>query len=62
MAALLQVQGHEVFAVSGYGRPEHRRLSQVAGFDEHLDLVKPVDFAQLQALLERRDISATGRA
>jgi PAS domain S-box-containing protein len=41
-----------IVAVSGYGQPEDRRLSQVAGFDDHL--VKPVDPARLQALVDRR--------
>ena len=44
--------GALVVAVSGYGHPEDRRLSRVAGFDAHL--VKPVDLAQLQALVDRR--------
>ncbi|MGH6624097.1 MAG: hybrid sensor histidine kinase/response regulator [Burkholderiaceae bacterium] len=43
--------GTVVVAVSGYGNPEDRRLSQVAGFDEHL--VKPVDPALLRALVDR---------
>lgn len=41
-----------VVAVSGYGHPGDRSLSQAAGFDEHW--VKPVDPAQLQALVDRR--------
>ena len=40
-----------VVAVSGYGHAEDRRLSQVAGFDEHL--VKPVDPGQLEGLVAR---------
>ena len=43
--------GTVVVAVSGHGNPEDRRLSQVAGFDEHL--VKPVDPALLRALVDR---------
>lgn len=40
-----------VIAVSDHGTPEDRRLSQVAGFDEHL--VKPIDPALLQAVVDR---------
>jgi signal transduction histidine kinase/ActR/RegA family two-component response regulator len=43
--------GTVIVAVSGYGNPEDRGLSQVAGFDEHL--VKPVDPALLRALVDR---------
>jgi signal transduction histidine kinase/ActR/RegA family two-component response regulator len=43
--------GTVIVAVSGYGNPENRDLSQVAGFDEHL--VKPVDPALLRALVDR---------
>ena len=43
--------GTVIVAVSGYGNPEDRGLSQVAGFDEHL--VKPVDPALLLALVDR---------
>lgn len=39
-----------LIAMTGYGRPEDRRLALEAGFDAHL--VKPVDFAALTALLE----------
>ncbi len=38
-------------AVTGWGNEEHRRRSQEAGFDHHL--VKPIDLAALQVLLER---------
>jgi CheY-like chemotaxis protein len=38
-----------LIAVTGYGHDEDRRRSQAAGFDQHL--VKPVDPAQLRALL-----------
>jgi signal transduction histidine kinase len=40
-----------LIAMTGYGQEEDRRRSQVAGFNAHL--VKPVDFGELQALLER---------
>jgi PAS domain S-box-containing protein len=40
-----------LIAMTGYGQDEDRRRSQGAGFDAHL--VKPVDFNELQALLER---------
>jgi PAS domain S-box-containing protein len=39
-----------LIAVSGYGREEDQRRSREAGFDQHL--VKPVDVAELQRLLE----------
>jgi CheY-like chemotaxis protein len=39
-------------AISGYGRREDRRRSQQAGIDHHL--VKPVDCAQLIALMRAR--------
>jgi signal transduction histidine kinase/CheY-like chemotaxis protein len=38
-------------AVTGWGQREDRRRTQEAGFDEHL--VKPVELAQLQSLLQR---------
>lgn len=40
-----------LIAMTGYGQEEDRRRSQEAGFNAHL--VKPVDFGELQALLER---------
>ena len=39
-------------AVTGYGRDEDRETSQAAGFDVHL--LKPIDFAVVQALLKKR--------
>jgi CheY-like chemotaxis protein len=39
-----------LIAVSGYGQEEDRRSSREAGFDLHL--TKPIDFAELQSLLE----------
>ena len=36
--------------MTGYGQEEDRRRSQEAGFNAHL--VKPVNFEELQALLE----------
>jgi signal transduction histidine kinase/ActR/RegA family two-component response regulator len=41
-----------IAALTGYGQAEDRRLSQVAGFDAHL--VKPVDPAQVEALVAKR--------
>jgi signal transduction histidine kinase/CheY-like chemotaxis protein len=41
----------KLIAVTGYGRDEDRRRSKEAGFDLHL--TKPVDPAQLRALLQR---------
>jgi len=40
-----------LIALTGYGQDEDRRRSRAAGFDHHL--VKPVDLADLQRLLER---------
>jgi CheY-like chemotaxis protein len=40
-----------LIAVTGYGLPEDRRRTFEAGFDGHL--VKPVDLAELRALLAR---------
>jgi CheY-like chemotaxis protein len=36
-------------ALTGWGQSQDRELTRVAGFDHHL--TKPVDFAELQALL-----------
>ena len=36
-------------ALSGYGEDRHRRLAREAGFDHHV--LKPVDFAKLEELL-----------
>jgi two-component system CheB/CheR fusion protein len=41
-----------LFAVSGYGQEEDLRRSREAGFERHL--IKPVDFAELQRLLQER--------
>ncbi len=38
-------------AVTGYGQEEHRRRTTSAGFDHHL--VKPVDYAALEEILQR---------
>jgi PAS domain S-box-containing protein len=46
-----------LIAMTGYGQEEDRRRSQGAGFDAHL--VKPVDFGELQALLERGAATAS---
>jgi signal transduction histidine kinase len=40
-----------LIAMTGYGQEEDKRRSQEAGFNAHL--VKPVDFSELQTLLER---------
>jgi CheY-like chemotaxis protein len=40
-----------LIAVTGYGQPEDRRRSQEAGIHEHL--LKPVDYIQLQPMLEQ---------
>ena len=37
-------------AVTGYGQARDQAMSREAGFDHHL--VKPVDLAEVQALLE----------
>ena len=42
-------------AVSGWGQEEDRRQTREAGFDHHV--VKPIDFAELQRLLEPPDRS-----
>lgn len=56
----LRPEHADVFLVaySGYGQREDRENALAAGFDEHL--VKPVDFATLQALLGRRHASRRG--
>jgi two-component system CheB/CheR fusion protein len=38
-----------IIALSGYGQEEDRRKSRAAGFDDHL--VKPVDIAKLESVL-----------
>jgi CheY-like chemotaxis protein len=38
-----------LIAMTGYGQPEDRLRSQAVGFDHHL--VKPAEFAELQAIL-----------
>lgn len=43
------LQGVVLVAMTGYGQPADHRRSCAAGFDHHL--VKPVEFAELQALL-----------
>jgi signal transduction histidine kinase len=40
-----------LIAMTGYGQEEDKRRSREAGFNAHL--VKPVDFSELKALLER---------
>jgi len=46
-------------AVTGYGQEDDRRQSQRAGFDHHL--VKPVDPARLQGLIEAASRSDVGQ-
>jgi CheY-like chemotaxis protein len=40
-----------LIAMTGYGQEEDKRRSREAGFNAHL--VKPVDFGEMKALLER---------
>jgi CheY-like chemotaxis protein len=40
-----------LIAATGYGQEEDQRRCQEAGFDAHL--TKPVDFTELQRLLQR---------
>ena len=47
-----ECRGTLLVALSGYGREEDRRQSQLAGFDHHL--TKPIDPEMLAALLQRR--------
>ncbi|MFC0250307.1 hybrid sensor histidine kinase/response regulator [Massilia consociata] len=49
LRALPATRGALLVAVTGYGRQQDRDASRAAGFDHHL--VKPVDIAQLLALL-----------
>jgi PAS domain S-box-containing protein len=48
-----------VVALSGYGRSEDKQRAVAAGFDAHL--LKPVDFEELRALLNRRWSSIVDR-
>ena len=41
----------KLFAVTGYGQESDRERSRAAGFHEHL--VKPIDLARLQNLIEK---------
>ncbi len=43
-----------LFALTGYGQPEDRRLALEAGFDVHL--TKPVDMQVISKLLSREDL------
>jgi CheY-like chemotaxis protein len=49
--ARLPREAIRLVAVTGYGQPEDRARSAEAGFDAHL--VKPVEFEELAAVLER---------
>jgi signal transduction histidine kinase/ActR/RegA family two-component response regulator len=51
-------QQAELIAVTGYGQAEDRRLAAQAGFDRHL--VKPVQAAQLKAILASIDHRSDG--
>lgn len=46
-----QARDTYLVAVTGYGRPEHGARAIEAGFDHHL--VKPVDFGDLERVLDR---------
>ncbi len=48
-----ETRSAKLIAVTGYGRDEDRRRSREAGFDLHL--TKPVDPAQLKALLQEQE-------
>jgi signal transduction histidine kinase/ActR/RegA family two-component response regulator len=48
-----ETRSAKLIAVTGYGRDEDRRRSKEAGFDLHL--TKPVDPAQLKALLQEQN-------
>jgi CheY-like chemotaxis protein len=53
VAALRQDQSlatARMVAISGYGQEEDKSRSRTAGFDAHL--TKPVDFEELQRLLQ----------
>jgi CheY-like chemotaxis protein len=45
-------------AITGWGQEADRVRSRAAGFDHHL--VKPVDFDQLQQLLEEKQAALQG--
>ena len=47
-----ECRGTLLVALSGYGRDDDRRESQLAGFDHHL--TKPVDTEVMAALIEQR--------
>ncbi|HEX7378463.1 MAG TPA: response regulator [Pirellulales bacterium] len=49
-----ELAGALLIALTGWGQDDDRRRSHAAGFDAHL--VKPVDFAALQALLAHRAV------
>jgi CheY-like chemotaxis protein len=44
--------GATIIALTGYGQPQDRELSNAAGFDHHL--VKPADHQELQRLLSNK--------
>jgi CheY-like chemotaxis protein len=46
-----ELAGTALIALTGWGQPDHRRQTREAGFDGHL--VKPVELAELQALVTR---------
>jgi CheY-like chemotaxis protein len=48
-----------VVAMTGYGQEEDRKRSRDAGFDHHF--VKPVDLAQLEAILNNEEPPAAQR-
>jgi CheY-like chemotaxis protein len=51
LRALVGTRLAHFIAVTGYGQASDQAMSRDAGFDHHL--VKPVDVAQVQALLDR---------
>jgi DNA-binding response OmpR family regulator len=46
------LSGLVLVALTGWSGPEHEAKSLEAGFDHHM--VKPIDFAKVQRLLERQ--------
>lgn len=40
-----------IIALTGWGQESDRRMSQAAGFDGHLHLVKPIDYGTFMDLL-----------
>ena len=53
LRSLPELQGLVMIAMTGYSRDEDFRRSESVGIERHL--VKPIDFAELQSLLEDVD-------